>query len=97
MRAAAALAAAMESALATTEPAAPAASSDSSHGAGNAQDEETAAPSSENAMPADGHVLDLALFELPDVTLEFGFALPPLTPPCCYDLTWDEPLLLWEH
>ncbi|WVZ74355.1 hypothetical protein U9M48_022548 [Paspalum notatum var. saurae] len=61
------------------------------------QGEEPNAPS-EQAMLADGQlVLDLALFELPDVLREFGFPLPPLTP-CCYDLSWDEaPLLLWEH
>jgi hypothetical protein len=48
-------------------------------------------------MLADGHILDLALFELPDVLLEFGFALPPPLTSCGYDLSWDEPLLLWEH
>ncbi|PUZ76888.1 hypothetical protein GQ55_1G325800 [Panicum hallii var. hallii] len=112
VRAAAALAAAMESV-------APAAPSDSSHGgaagsdedeepaasaspvhdAGNAGGEEKAAPSIEHPVQADGLVLDLALLDLPDVLLEFGFefALPPTTTPCCYDLSWDEPLLLWEH
>jgi hypothetical protein len=84
--------------------------SSSSHGAGNNEDEgatpaascracidedEEAAPwSSEHATPLDSHVVDLALFELPDVLREFGFV--PLTP-CSYDLCWDEPLLLWEH
>ncbi|KAL6911928.1 hypothetical protein ACP4OV_000733 [Aristida adscensionis] len=71
---------------------------DYGHAAGgdNGEDEE-AAPSSGCAMPADGHVaLDLALFELPDVLLEFGFVLPPPAP-CCDDSFWDEPLLLWEH
>jgi hypothetical protein len=84
------------------EPAA-SASSGNDKDAGNAGDEEPAAPSSENAVQlADGHVLDLALLELPDdVLLEFGFefaSLPPTTPDaCCYDLSWDEPLLLWDH
>ncbi|KAF8765492.1 hypothetical protein HU200_008640 [Digitaria exilis] len=90
------------------EPAASAASSSSSSGSGhdassNAQDDEekkVTAPSSEHAAlaVADGHVIDLALLELPHVLLEFGFefALPPTTP-YCYDLSWDEPLLLWEH
>ncbi|RLN09688.1 dehydration-responsive element-binding protein 3-like [Panicum miliaceum] len=77
----------------------PAASASPVHDAGNAGDEEKkAAASSEHAVLADGLVLDLALLDLPDVLLEFGFefALPPTTP-CCYDLSWDEPLLLWEH
>ncbi|CAN6238860.1 unnamed protein product [Urochloa humidicola] len=124
VRAAAALAAAMDQGL----PAAAAASSDSSSRQGGAAggsdggDEEPAAASaspgndddaggnaaweeekvapSEHGVMAEGHVLDLALLELPDVLLEFGFeefALPPMTTPCCYDLSWDEPLLLWEH
>ncbi|KAF8768727.1 hypothetical protein HU200_007285 [Digitaria exilis] len=89
------------------EPAASAASPSSSSGSvhdasSNAQDDEekVTAPSSEHEHEAlaDGHVLDFAFLELPDVLLEFGFefALPPTTP-CCYDLSWDEPLLLWEH
>ncbi|GJM86347.1 hypothetical protein PR202_ga02199 [Eleusine coracana subsp. coracana] len=112
VRAAAALAAAMDSSAAPAaassvsshgsdgcvveddEAATPAASNDSScHGAGNDEDDE-AALTSEHSTP-----VDLALFELPDVLREFGFALPPLTP-CCYDsydLCWDEPVLLWEH
>ncbi|XP_066328174.1 ethylene-responsive transcription factor TINY-like [Miscanthus floridulus] len=112
VRAAAALAAAME----IGESVAPPTSSDSSHGARNdeseepaassstgndaddsAQNEEPAAPPSEHSMLADGHILDLSLFELPDVLLEFGFALPPPLTSCGYDLSWDEPLLLWEH
>ncbi|OEL20313.1 Ethylene-responsive transcription factor ERF034 [Dichanthelium oligosanthes] len=113
VRDAAALAAAMESAAAPAASSdsshgagngndkdeEPAASASSGHDACNgAQVEEPAAPSDEHAVLADGHVLDLALLELPDVLLEFGFefALPPTTP-CCYDLSWDEPLLLWEH
>ncbi|PWZ24638.1 Dehydration-responsive element-binding protein 3 [Zea mays] len=110
VRAAAALAAAMEmesvapptppgdsshSAL-NDENEEPAASSSSGNDADNAQSEEQAAPS-EHSVLADGHVLDLALFELPDVLLEFGFALPPTLTSCAYDLSWDEPLLLWEH
>ncbi|CAL4886294.1 unnamed protein product [Urochloa decumbens] len=129
VRAAAALAAAMDHGSAGAAPAAAAAaaaSSDSSShggaGAGSDEDEEPAAASSaspgydgagndageeeknvvpsEHGVMAEGHVLDLALLELPDVLLEFGFegfALPPTTTPCCYDLSWDEPLLLWEH
>ncbi|KAG0534849.1 hypothetical protein BDA96_04G315300 [Sorghum bicolor] len=78
----------------------PAASSSSGNDADDSvQSDEPAAPPSEHSMLVDGHILDLALFELPDVLLEFGFALPP--PPsstsCGYDLSWDEPLLLWEH
>ncbi|KAL6845447.1 hypothetical protein ACP4OV_024942 [Aristida adscensionis] len=81
-----------------------AASTDASHGAASSSltlpapglapvvDADVAA-SSEHAMRADGHVVDLDLFELPDVLLEFDFALPP----SCYDLSWDEPLTLWEH
>ncbi|CAL5020511.1 unnamed protein product [Urochloa decumbens] len=86
------------------EPAAVSAASPGYDDAGDAgEEEEKVAPSSsEDAVIAEGqhHVLDLALLELPDVLLEFGFegfALPPTTTPCCYDLSWDEPLLLWEH
>uniref|UniRef100_K3YZR2 AP2/ERF domain-containing protein n=1 Tax=Setaria italica TaxID=4555 RepID=K3YZR2_SETIT len=109
VRAAAALAAAMEgaappaaassdssrAAAGSDEDEEPAASVSSGHDDGNAGDEEPAAPTSEHAVLAD----DLALLELPDVLLEFGFefTLPPTTPACCYDLSWDEPLLLWEH
>jgi len=113
VRAAAALAAAMESAApaapsdsshhgaaGSDEVEEPAASASPGHDdAGNAGDEEKAASLSEYAaVHPDGLVLDLALLELPDVLLDFGFevALPPTTP-CCYDLSWDEPLLLWEH
>ncbi|KAL6640960.1 hypothetical protein ACP70R_019141 [Stipagrostis hirtigluma subsp. patula] len=68
------------------------------HGVGGAGEEEEEAPSSERAAPADGHVVvDPALVELPDVLLELGFVLPPPTPCAGYDLSWDEPLLLWEH
>nr|ACG42298.1 dehydration-responsive element-binding protein 1B [Zea mays] len=74
----------------------PAASSSSGNDADNAQTEERAAPS-EHSMLADGHILNLAVFELPDVLLEFGFAPPPPSTSCGYDLSWDEPLLLWEH
>jgi hypothetical protein len=107
VRAAATLAAAMEGAASAAssnsghgfagrvedDEATPAASCSSSHGACIDEGEE-AAPSSEHATPLDSHVVDLALFELPDVLREFGFV--PLTP-CSYDLCWDEPLLLWEH
>ncbi|KAJ1280268.1 hypothetical protein BS78_04G218100 [Paspalum vaginatum] len=111
VRPAAALAAAMESGAAPAastgsghgagngeddEKPAASGSSCTSCDADSAQGEQPASPS-EQAMLEDGQVvLDLALFELPDVLREFGFALPPLTP-CCYDLSWDEPLLLWEH
>ncbi|CAO2039956.1 unnamed protein product [Urochloa humidicola] len=79
----------------------PAASASSGHDdiGNNAGEEEKVAAPSEHAVLAEGHVLDLALLELPGVLLEFGFeefVLPPTTP-CCYDLSWDEPLLLWEH
>ena len=108
VRAAAALAAAMETAApsdcshhgaaGSDEDEEPAVSASPGHDTGNAGGEEKAAPSSEHAVLAEGLVLDLALLELPNVLLEFGFevALPPTTP-CCYDLSWDEPLLLWEH
>ncbi|CAN6232722.1 unnamed protein product [Urochloa humidicola] len=80
----------------------PAASASSGHDdvGNNAGEEEKVAAPSEHAVLAEGHVLDLALLELPGVLLEFGFeefVLPPTTTPCCYDLSWDEPLLLWEH
>ncbi|KAM3242775.1 hypothetical protein ACQJBY_055024 [Aegilops geniculata] len=57
-----------------------------------------------HALP-DDHILDLALFDLPEFLHEFGFALPPST----YDAySWHDvgaddfrfepaPLLLWEH
>ncbi|CAN6273742.1 unnamed protein product [Urochloa humidicola] len=77
-----------------------AASASSGHDVGNAGVEEKVAPSEHAALAAEGHVLDLTLLELPGVLVEFGFeefVLPPTTTPCCYDLSWDEPLLLWEY
>jgi hypothetical protein len=77
------------------EPTPPDESSNSSHGACVDEDKEATPSSPEHAAPLDVQVVDLALFELPDVLRKFGFALPPLTP-CWDDLCWDEPLLLWE-
>ncbi|KAL6842367.1 hypothetical protein ACP4OV_027794 [Aristida adscensionis] len=69
------------------------------HGSGNDEGEDEAPSSLHLATPGDGHaVADLApLFDLPDVLLDLDFVSPAPTMLCCYDLSWDEPLLLWEH